>query len=530
MANMYVNAMTDLWNTSGTVYSAIKMNVTNAASAAGSMLLDLRVGNVPKYTVDRDGNIFAAGTIATIGIVTSGASTPSTDDSASLGVSGTGWSDLFLAGGGVVNFGAGDATISHATNLLAFGGAANGYSFDAKVIPLLNNTTQLGALGTAWADIFLGDGAVIDFNADVQITHAAANTLAFTGASSGYTFDAALRPLTHGVQALGISGTAWSSLFLASGGIIDFNAGDVTITHAAEMITVGGGDLRVTTAGTNAASVVTVGGTQTLTAKTLDAPIITGSVTGALAVSGNISTPGTITGSTSITSPIHQSDGATLTLATTGAGTLRLRPNGAASAVGQVSINAAGDLTAGANIEAVGTSAMLKIKPSGATNGHIWWYAADGVTTRMILYTTAGAQGAGNLTVGAQNFIFESNGEFNAPSTVFAGGAYFQTNGNVVGPVGSSIWLNIGAQDAYTAIVNRIEARCAAFTNGCVQNWRMMGYIEYEHTSGTIGVRATYGAYVIVMSMRVNSDNYLFGFRQPQLWSPTHGWFAPFSY
>ena len=404
-------------------------------------------------------------------------------------------------------------------------------SFDAKLVPLLNNTTQLARRsGTAWADIFLGDGAVIDFNTDVQITHSAANTLAFTGASSGYIFDAALRPLTNGVQALGVSGTAWSSLFLASGAVIDFNAGDIAITHSAEVLTLSGRRFP----GDHGGHQQRFGGhgrwhpdPDRQDAGRADHHRL--GHRGACRIRQHLDTRHD-----------HRLDQHHLAdhperwghadLGDDRAGTLRLRPNGAASAVGQVSINAAGDLTAGANIEAVGTSAMLKIKPSGSTNGHIWFYAADGVTTRMILYTTAGAQGSGNLTVGAQNFIFESNGEFNAPSTVFAGGAYFQTNGNVVGPAGSSIWSNIGAQDAYTAIVNRIEARCAAFTNGCVQNWQMAGYIEYSHTSGTAGVRATYGAYVMTMLMRVGGDHYLSGFRQPQLWTPTHGWFAPFNF
>jgi hypothetical protein len=41
-------------------------------------------------------------------------------------------------------------------------------------------------------------------------------------------------------SAIGASGTAWSDLFLASGAVIDFNSGDVTLTHAVGKITVGG--------------------------------------------------------------------------------------------------------------------------------------------------------------------------------------------------------------------------------------------------------------------------------------------------
>lgn len=45
--------------------------------------------------------------------------------------------------------------------------------------------------------------------------------------------------------ALGVSGTAWSDLFLASGAVINFNAGDVTITHSTNLVTIAGGDVTI---------------------------------------------------------------------------------------------------------------------------------------------------------------------------------------------------------------------------------------------------------------------------------------------
>jgi hypothetical protein len=47
--------MVDTWNNPGTVFTAIKMNVTNTACAAGSKLLDLQFGGVTVLAVDRDG-------------------------------------------------------------------------------------------------------------------------------------------------------------------------------------------------------------------------------------------------------------------------------------------------------------------------------------------------------------------------------------------------------------------------------------------------------------------------------------------
>lgn len=123
-------------------------------------------------------------------------------------------------------------TLSYASNYLTFTGAVTGYSFDALVAPAASDGAPLGSTGRMWSDLFLASGAVINFNSgDVTVTHDA-TTLAFAGASSGYTFDAAPLPSADDAAALGASGTAWADLFIASGGVINFNAGDVTITHS----------------------------------------------------------------------------------------------------------------------------------------------------------------------------------------------------------------------------------------------------------------------------------------------------------
>ena len=218
MANMYVNAMTALWNSAGTTFNAIRMNVTDAGSAATSNLLQLQVSAIDKFTVSKAGAVAAAGSItATGGMVAGASSLPISNDAAALGASGNGWSDLFLAAGGVINFGTGDVNVTHSTDLLTFTGATDGYAFDSNLKPTLD-----------------------------------------AGAT------------------LGISGAAWGDLYLATGGTLNFGAGNWVATHSTGLLTIdsgsltlASGDLRVTTAGTNTASAVTVGGTQTLTNKSL---------------------------------------------------------------------------------------------------------------------------------------------------------------------------------------------------------------------------------------------------------------------
>ena len=52
-------------------------------------------------------------------------------------------------------------------------------------------------------------------------------------------------PATSDGMALGSTALMWSDVFLASGAVINFNNGDVTLTHAANKLSVGGGNLAV---------------------------------------------------------------------------------------------------------------------------------------------------------------------------------------------------------------------------------------------------------------------------------------------
>lgn len=74
MANIY--DMVDVWNDGATTFTAIKMDVTDTASASGSLLLDLKVGGVTKASIDKNGNLTAS--LTAIDDVPIGAVTPST--------------------------------------------------------------------------------------------------------------------------------------------------------------------------------------------------------------------------------------------------------------------------------------------------------------------------------------------------------------------------------------------------------------------------------------------------------------------
>ena len=63
MANQYLYDLTDTWDSAGTTFDAIKINVTNTNSATASKLLDLQVGGVSKFKVLRDGDVTLTGPI-----------------------------------------------------------------------------------------------------------------------------------------------------------------------------------------------------------------------------------------------------------------------------------------------------------------------------------------------------------------------------------------------------------------------------------------------------------------------------------
>lgn len=73
--------------------------------------------DVTRWMVDEDGDTWQAGSLTTVGALL-----PNANDGAAIGVSGTAWSDLFLASGAVINFDAGDVLLTHSANNLALSG------------------------------------------------------------------------------------------------------------------------------------------------------------------------------------------------------------------------------------------------------------------------------------------------------------------------------------------------------------------------------------------------------------------------
>ncbi|WP_210211264.1 hypothetical protein [Mesorhizobium sp. M4B.F.Ca.ET.058.02.1.1] len=107
-------------------------------------------------------------------------------------------------------------------------------------LPATDDGGALGSTTKEWSDLFLASGGVINWaNGDVTVTHSS-NLLAFAGAASGYQFDALLIPSANDGAPLGSTTRQWSDLFLATGAVINYNNGATTLTYSANVLTLAG--------------------------------------------------------------------------------------------------------------------------------------------------------------------------------------------------------------------------------------------------------------------------------------------------
>jgi hypothetical protein len=169
------------------------------------------------------------------------------------------------------------------------------------------------------------------------------------GTSKGLLNTNALSPASNDGLALGTISLGWSDLFIASGGLLNWANGDAVLTHSAGVLNVTTGDLRVTTPGTNSASVATVGGTQTLTNKTLTTPVIS-----------QISNIGTLTLPTSSDTLVGRATTDTLTNKTLTSPTITAPKITGAAVIGSTTA-----FTGGAGTPAVAVSGLV-----GTVNGY----------------------------------------------------------------------------------------------------------------------------------------------------------------
>jgi len=147
-----------------------------------------------------------------------------------------------------------EVTISNAKEVKIIGSGVttnwtdtdNGTDGDPYDLTITVDAAQTGITSLLATDIKIGedDQTKIDFED--------ANTINFyaNNAKEVVLAENALTPGTSDGTALGTTSLMWSDLFLASGGVVNFNAGDVLLTHSSNTLTMTGGALTVGVCGT----------------------------------------------------------------------------------------------------------------------------------------------------------------------------------------------------------------------------------------------------------------------------------------
>lgn len=123
-----------------------------------------------------------------------------------------------------------------------------------------NKTTDsLTVVGTVAAGTLTEGGNAVPNATDKLSFFAATSSAEFAGVISDETgsgkvvfstspgFTTAANPATSDGATLGTTSLMWSDIFLAAGAVINFNNGDVTITHTSNVITIDGGTLAMAT-------------------------------------------------------------------------------------------------------------------------------------------------------------------------------------------------------------------------------------------------------------------------------------------
>ena len=244
-----VYAMTDTWNAGATVFTGIGMNVTNTAAAALSAFIDLQQGGTSNITL----GLKTATSNPALWMGDGGSRSASNYTILSVGNLGS--NDVYLAGGGSVNFQIGAGTpgsfantrFNLATNYPIEWGDVDLYRDGATATLAVSHTTNATAFRVYNTTDTVASGAPTNYERGVFDWTTTANTLTIgtqaggsgtlrsiqiTGkASSGgnYLLDGANKSM------------AWDSagIYLATGGGLGWsNTGDPYATTVASLINV----------------------------------------------------------------------------------------------------------------------------------------------------------------------------------------------------------------------------------------------------------------------------------------------------
>ena len=153
-------------------------------------------------------------------------------------------------------------------------GSASIETVSSSLTPDLDDTYDLGSSTKQWRNLFIDGTATIDAISGVDSLLATQGTGSF-GLLNATRFSSSLVPGEDNIYSIGTSALRWSDLFLAEGAVINWDNGDATITQTGNTLTVAGADVtiagNITASGNISASGnLSAEGSLTATSLTLD--------------------------------------------------------------------------------------------------------------------------------------------------------------------------------------------------------------------------------------------------------------------
>lgn len=207
--------MADTWNAGGTTFTSVKMNATDTASAAASMLIDLQIGGVSKGRLKKDGELG----VLSMGFASADANAPDvffTRDAADILAQRNGTGSQTLR---VYN------TYTNASNYerLSISTGATSSIYQEQAGTGVARNLNIGTLGASAVAIVTGGAARWSFNASGHLLGVNDNTydIGASGANrprTGYFGTSVVTPIltttTTTVGALGAATTAGQRKFV----------------------------------------------------------------------------------------------------------------------------------------------------------------------------------------------------------------------------------------------------------------------------------------------------------------------------
>ena len=159
----------------GTQTSATITTVTSTTVNAGTLVITAASITDSSGAISfGNENLTTTGTFQASTITSTTAVVPDASDGAALGTTSLEWSDLFLADGAVINFGDDqDITLTHTVDTgLTTNGTFQATTITATTafVPDASDGAALGTTALEFSDLFLADGALIYFGDDQEIT------------------------------------------------------------------------------------------------------------------------------------------------------------------------------------------------------------------------------------------------------------------------------------------------------------------------------------------------------------------------